>query len=179
MRIITSFYSPTARITVKKLLPKLLLWIFALTLSSSTLLYAGTIDNFTLTENNSDVFTFSLDSSPVVSTHTGSYFSIKNVAYDLNGVAQTPETFYFYVAALFGGVGTSEFNFGIPQLFSGSTSAPTFLTGVFPGYDYSLSMDASMTITPATSPVPEPSSMILLGTGILGAAGALKRKLRS
>jgi hypothetical protein len=164
---------------VKKLCSKLLLSIFALLLSSSSLLYAGTIDNFTLTENNSEVFTFSLDSSPVVSTYTASYFSIKNVAYDLNGVAQTPETFYFYVTALSGGVGSSEFNFGNPQLFSGPTSAPTFLTGVFPGYDYLLSMPATMTITPATSPVPEPSSMVLLGTGILGAAGALKRKLRS
>jgi hypothetical protein len=164
---------------VRKLFAKLLPSIFALTLCSSPFLYAGTIDNFTLTENNSEVFTFSLDSSPVVSTHTGSYFSIKNVAYDLNGVAQTPETFYFYVTALSGGVGISEFNFGIPQLFSGPTSSPTFLTGVFPGYDYLLSMPATMTIAPATSPVPEPSSMILFGTGILGAAGALKRKLRS
>jgi PEP-CTERM motif-containing protein len=164
---------------VKKLCSKLLLSIFAFMLSSSSLLYAGTIDNFTLTENNSEVFTFSLDSSPVVSTSNGAYFSIHNVAYDFNGIAQTPETFYFYTAGLGGGVGSSEFSFGNPQLFSGSTSAPTFLTGVFASYDFVVSAPATVTIAPATTPVPEPSSLILLGTGILGAAGALKKKLRS
>lgn len=163
---------------MKKLFVQLLPSIFALTLCSSTFLYAGTIDNFTLTENNSEVFTFSLDSSRV-STSNGSYFSIHNVAYDFNGIAQTPETFYFYTAGLGGGVSSSEFSFGNPQLFSGSTSAPTFLTGVFASYDFVVSAPATVTITPATSPVPEPSNMILFGTSILGAAGALKRKLRS
>jgi hypothetical protein len=32
---------------------------------------------------------------------------------------------------------------------------------------------------PATSPVPEPSTLMMLGTGLLGAAGSLRRKLRS
>ena len=34
----------------------------------------------------------------------------------------------------------------------------------------------TLTYTPA-SPTPEPSSLIMLGTGILGAAGAIRRKL--
>jgi hypothetical protein len=161
---------------MKKLISKVLFSILAFTLSSATLLHASTIDNFTLADDNGNVFTFSLDSSPAVSSKP-SYFTIQNVAYDLNGVAQAPETFYFYIAGLGGGVGSSEFNFGIPQLFSGSTSAPTFLTGVFTGYDYQVQGHATMTITPAITSVPEPSSMILLGTGILGASGALKRKL--
>jgi hypothetical protein len=32
---------------------------------------------------------------------------------------------------------------------------------------------------PGTSPVPEPSTLLMLGTGLLGAAGSLRRKLRS
>jgi hypothetical protein len=32
---------------------------------------------------------------------------------------------------------------------------------------------------PATSPVPEPSTLLMLGTGLIGAAGSLRRKLRS
>ena len=35
----------------------------------------------------------------------------------------------------------------------------------------------NVTATPAPSPTPEPTSLVLLGTGILGAAGAVRRKL--
>ncbi len=37
----------------------------------------------------------------------------------------------------------------------------------------------NVTATPTPSPTPEPASLVLLGTGILGAAGAIRRKLVS
>jgi hypothetical protein len=67
-----------------------------------------------------------------------------------------------------------------PQLYSGPENAPTFVPGVYILGDYQTYEYGTLVIDelPSTStPTPEPSSLVLLGAGLLTIGGFSRRKL--
>lgn len=129
-----------------------------------------------------DTATASLQTSPIPSSFVlGTSFTLPNISALVDGDIYSGAV-TFYTASAGGGASGQGAMFGGPQLFTGLTSAPTFLPG-----SYTLSGTAdlgdgpeaitgSLTIS-QPSAVPEPSSMILLGTGALGLVGVVRRKV--
>ena len=73
----------------------------------------------------------------------------------------------------FGGLSTSK------AFVSGLDSNPTFIPGTYAAeaefFDYSI-YDGSFTVTDVTTVTPEPSTLALLGSGLVGTAGVFWRK---
>ena len=142
-------------------------------------------------------FSFEVNSNPTPAANTpGVGFEISPVSdftYMLNGspVATTPtDVLFFNTVGSDGGLmeidfSGAVFNFFGPQAYSGPESSPTINAGVYligaksdfdstsPAADLPLSGD--VTITDITT-TPEPSSLILFGTGLMGALEMLRRK---
>ena len=140
--------------------------------------HAGTY-NFTVTEDGV-TDTFSLPSSPVVPPAgdvPGQFFDLFGVAVSENGVVSDP-------GVGFGDTGY-EVDFGVldgslyvvgPTLFTGTDAAPTFILGDFTGTNFFTGEAVNIDITAAT---PEPSSLLLMGSGLISFAGLLRRKLKA
>jgi hypothetical protein len=149
--------------------------LFAVAVSTAIVARADT-DNFTLTGQGNTV-TFSLPSSPTPYAVGSDDFVLDNVSVIVNGVGQT-DGLDFYTPADGGGLefADGDYNlYGLP-VFSGSLSDPTFTLG-----DYALDLGSStsgiaynLDITNATAP--EPSSILLLATGVLALLGGFSIK---
>jgi hypothetical protein len=175
--------------------------LFALTRVSASCLIAVAValsansvaahaDTFSFTPDNGPTYNFSLDPSQINFTHFDPDFGANYFPVTVG--SQTDAEVIFYIPTVLEGYNDGPLDFGLnvqdpkdgfnlyfgPQLFSGSVYNPTFIPGT---YTLEISEDrsysATLVIDEPSTVTPEPSTFALLGTGILGMAGAMGRKL--
>jgi hypothetical protein len=133
---------------------------------------------FTFTMTGAYNAAFSIDQSRInpPSTFDGNQFIVDAVAGTFAGAARTANSVTFNVTSFNGGLNIELdgefFDFRGPQLFSGTTQMPTFLTGSFALTDNNdSSRTATLQITDgAVAAIPEPATwgMMFLGFGMAG-----------
>jgi hypothetical protein len=158
-----------------------------LTFLSAPTLRAETFDQFTVTAGP-DTTTFTLPASPTPSGTNAACiadlppeFCISDVTVSVNGVAETGNTLEFFDISQLGGLAVTGPGGGIgfidtvgAQLYSGNVSTPTFLLGTFDQTNFADGSSATVTISQVT---PEPGSLVLLGSGMLGLVAIVRRRL--
>jgi PEP-CTERM motif len=166
------------------------LLVAAFSCSTAAVSLASPIDNFKLSDGT-NVITFSLPSSPTPDQNVDLFlFTINNVAVDVNG---TPANYFisFFNELDFGGLcittddatcfeDGSILNQTDLQLYTGSEAVPTFSLGTFSLTNVGVntfSSNFTLDITSSETPIPEPSSLLMLSTGVLGLVCAVRRKL--
>lgn len=136
--------------------------------------HASTVDTFTVTSNNDhSVITFQLSATPAPIVDDGGFeFDNINTSAGLRDIL-------FFDASNGGGLSLdgSGLPYG-PQLFSGTDANPTFLLNTFQLSNSSdlTTDDYTVSVTQAST-TPEPSSLLMLGTGALALSGVLRRRL--
>ena len=133
--------------------------------------------------------TFSLPNNPTPSSVGADFFQLDGITVVIPGQGTFTGNVDFFDTAGGGGAGSGVDVLQGPQLFSGTLSNPTMLTGMFPlsgtvTPDEDRPVDISGTLIASSSPtapppVPEPSSALLFFTGIGTIAGTLALRRRA
>ena len=137
--------------------------------------HASTVDSFTLTGNSDgSVITFQLPATPASTVVDAGGFELDNVL-----TSAGLRNILFFDASSGGGLSLdgSGLPYG-PQLFNGTDANPTFLLNTFQLSNSSDLATGDYTLS-VTSATPEPSSLLMLGTGALALSGILRRRCYS
>ncbi|HZY72657.1 MAG TPA: PEP-CTERM sorting domain-containing protein [Edaphobacter sp.] len=180
----------------------LVLCIFALAAFSSVSALADTF-NFSFGNSGTDLFygsgvltgtsigngqflitdvTGSTTYTDLFGTHTSTIDGVLTPGTFPVGFLQTPNDNILYYPASYGFADTYFDLGGLSYgLASGLDVNLFFSSGQFSGRTFNgqsigVLTGQQITITPGTSPVPEPNTLALLGTGVLGLAGVIRRK---
>jgi PEP-CTERM motif len=144
-------------------------------------------DNFTL-DWADNTLTFNLPPEPIPASGIGNGFGFNNVAFTLNGKSQLSGDLVFFSPD--SDIGGLLFNYlfyppYIDQFFDADDAlindttpdVDPFILGTHTGvFEFLSDYPATLVITQDASPVAEPSSLLLLATGVLGLGVAASRK---